>query len=52
MRAKSLEFPPVNAEAIHQLIDQLGGLIFGDDGELSVLRCGENTAVTKDFLYL
>ena len=51
MRAESLDFPPCDGEAVHQLIDHLCGVMVGASGQASVFGGGQDGMVTEDFLY-
>ena len=51
MRAESFDFPPCDGEAVHQLIDHLGGVMVCAGGQVSVFGGGQDGVVTEDFLY-
>ena len=50
MRAGSLDFPPDHGKAIHQVIDQLSGVIVCAVGEVGIFGRGQNAAMTEDSL--
>ena len=52
MRAESFGLPPVNGEAIHQLIDRLFGMRVGMGAQVGVFGGAQDGAVAEDFLYL
>ncbi len=52
MRVKSSDVPPIDREAVYQLINQLYGVVVSVGGQLCILGGGENAAMAKNFLYL
>ncbi len=52
MRGGSVDRPPAEGKAAHQLIDHLLGGVVGMGGEVGVLGGGQNGVVTEDLLYL
>ena len=51
MRAESLDFPPSQGKAVHQVIDQLLGVGIRIVGEVGVFSGGQDAAVTEDLLH-
>ena len=50
MTGGSFDVPPVDGKAIHQVVDELGGILPGVSGQVSVFGGGEDGTVTEDFL--
>jgi hypothetical protein len=50
MTAKSFDLPPLDAETVHQRIDELAGIPACAIGQMRITGRGEKTAVAKDFL--
>ena len=44
--------PPRDREAVHQGIDELGGVVPGVGGQVGVLGGGEDRVVAEDLLHL
>jgi hypothetical protein len=42
--------PPIDAKAVDQGVDLLGGLVIGDGAQVGVLSGGEDRVMTEDFL--
>jgi hypothetical protein len=50
MRAGSFDVPPIDAKAVDQGVDLLGGLVIGDGAQVGVFSGGEDRVMTEDFL--
>jgi len=44
--------PPVDREAIHQMVDGVYGVVFGMGGEMGISCGSKNAAVAENFLNL
>ena len=51
MRAGSLGFPPGDGKAIHQVIDQLSGVMVRTVSEVGIFSGGQDAAMTEDSLH-
>ena len=51
MRAESLNFPPGQGKAVHQVIDQLLGVGVRILGEVGIFGGGQDAVVAEDLLY-
>ena len=52
MRGVSFDLPPLNGKGLHQVIDDLVGIMCSVGSKMCVLTGRQDAAVTKDFLYL
>jgi hypothetical protein len=52
MRDESFARPPSNGEAIHQVIDQLLGVVLGMGGQVGIFGGGQDASVAEDLLHL
>ena len=52
MRAGSFDLPPIDGEAIHQLVDDLLSVMGRVRCEVGIFGGGQNGAVAEDFLHL
>ncbi len=50
MRAGSLDFPPIDGKAVHQLIDDLPSVVVGPGCEVGVSGGGQDRPMAEDFL--
>lgn len=46
-----MDIPPSNGKAIHQVVDQLSGVMVCAASEMSIFRGGQDTAMTENSLY-
>ncbi len=51
MTAGSFDFPPIDGKAIHQIVDDLVGVIVRVGCQVGVFGGGQDGVVTEDFLY-
>ena len=52
MRARSFDFPPVDGEAIHQIVDELLSVMGRVRCQVGISGGAQNGAVAEDFLHL
>ena len=52
MRAGSFGLPPVDGEAVHQIIDDLLGIVLRIGGEVGVTGGGQDRVMAEDLLHL
>lgn len=51
MRDRSFDAPPIHGKAIHQVVDELDGVMACVCGQVGVFGGGEKGAVAEDFLH-
>lgn len=52
MPAGSFDLPPADAEAVHQAVDTVDGMMLGLVGQVGVASGGENGVVAEELLHL
>jgi hypothetical protein len=52
MPGGSFDSPPADAEAIHQVVDAVDGMVLGLVGQMRVADSGENGVMAEELLYL
>jgi hypothetical protein len=52
MPGGSFDLPPADAEAIHQAVDAVDGMVLGLVGQMRVADGGENGVMAEELLYL